>query len=48
MNSAARDRAPSIIHGTPLAEEKSLGALTLSGYLREVTTRCSSGDQTKG
>jgi Long-chain acyl-CoA synthetases (AMP-forming) len=30
---------PSIISGIPLSEEPGLGALTLSGYLREVTER---------
>jgi fatty-acyl-CoA synthase len=30
---------PSIIAGIPLAEESGIGALTLSGYLREVTAR---------
>jgi acyl-CoA synthetase (AMP-forming)/AMP-acid ligase II len=30
---------PSIVHGTPLAEEPGLGALSIPGYLREVTTR---------
>ena len=30
---------PSIVHGPPLAEEPGLGALTLPGYLREVTER---------
>jgi len=30
---------PSITHGVPLAEEPGLGALTLPGYLREVTGR---------
>jgi fatty-acyl-CoA synthase len=34
-----RPGQPSIIHGTPLAEEPGLGALTLPGYLREVTSR---------
>jgi fatty-acyl-CoA synthase len=29
----------SIVHGIPLAEEKGIGALTLGGYLREVTER---------
>src|SRR4051794_17002515 len=29
----------SIVHGAPLAEEPGLGALTLPGYLREVTGR---------
>jgi fatty-acyl-CoA synthase len=29
----------SIFHGIPLAQEPGLGALTLGGYLREVTTR---------
>lgn len=29
----------SIIHGVPLDEEPGLGALTLAGYLREVTDR---------
>src|SRR5438093_8985536 len=28
-----------VIHGPPLAEEPGLGALTIPGYLREVTTR---------
>ena len=31
--------ALSIIHGIPLAEEQGLGALTLPGFLREVTAR---------
>jgi acyl-CoA synthetase (AMP-forming)/AMP-acid ligase II len=31
--------ALSIIHGVPLSEEPGLGALTLPGYLREVTAR---------
>jgi acyl-CoA synthetase (AMP-forming)/AMP-acid ligase II len=30
---------PSIVHGIPLAEEPGLGALSIPGYLREVTTR---------
>ena len=29
----------SVIHGPPLSEETGLGALTLGGYLRDVTTR---------
>jgi fatty-acyl-CoA synthase len=33
------NRPPSIIYGLPLAEESGLGALTLSGWLREVTER---------
>src|ERR1700751_2442799 len=33
---------PSIVHGPPLAEEPGLGALTLPGYLREVTGRYAS------
>ena len=32
-------RRPSIVAGPPLAEEPGLGALTLGGYLREVTER---------
>ncbi|CAN7587094.1 class I adenylate-forming enzyme family protein [Phenylobacterium sp. LjRoot219] len=32
-------RRASIIHGPPLSEEPGLGALTLPGYLREVTER---------
>ncbi|WP_428310649.1 class I adenylate-forming enzyme family protein [Hydrocarboniphaga sp.] len=39
MNSAARNPMLSIIHGMPAEEEQSLGALTLPGYLREVTQR---------
>ncbi len=31
--------AKSIIHGPPLAEQPGIGALTLPGYLREVTSR---------
>ena len=31
--------APSIVRGVPLSEEPGLGALTLPGFLREVTTR---------
>jgi len=38
MSSQAMPR-PSIIAGLPLAEETGIGALTLSAYLREVTTR---------
>ena len=38
MSSQATPR-PSIIAGLPLAEETGIGALTLSAYLREVTTR---------
>ena len=30
---------PAIIRGAPLAEEPGLGALTMPGFLREVTTR---------
>lgn len=30
---------PSILHGTPLDEEKGIGALTLGGYFREVVGR---------
>ncbi len=42
MTPAAMAQAPgeaSIIHGAPLAEEPGLGALTLPGFLREVTSR---------
>lgn len=39
MNRNETQTLPSIIHGIPLAEEQGLGALTLPGYLREVTTR---------
>src|SRR5512145_2039582 len=35
----AATSALSIVSGTPLREEPGLGALTLPGYLREVTTR---------
>ncbi|HEY1075196.1 MAG TPA: class I adenylate-forming enzyme family protein [Fontimonas sp.] len=31
----------SVVHGSPLAEEPGLGALTIAGYLREVTQRYS-------
>jgi acyl-CoA synthetase (AMP-forming)/AMP-acid ligase II len=37
MNSAQIQ--PSIVHGIPLTEEPGLGALSIPGYLREVTTR---------
>jgi acyl-CoA synthetase (AMP-forming)/AMP-acid ligase II len=33
------DRSVSIVHGPPLSEEPGLGALTLPGFLREVTER---------
>jgi fatty-acyl-CoA synthase len=33
------DITPSIVHGPPLADEPGLGALTLPGYLHEVTER---------
>ena len=33
------DQPLSIVAGPPLSEEQGLGALTLSGWLREVTTR---------
>lgn len=33
------DRSVSIVHGPPLAEEPGLGALTLPGFLRQVTER---------
>ncbi len=36
---AADPAAPSILKGVPLGEEPGLGALTLPGFLREVTTR---------
>jgi acyl-CoA synthetase (AMP-forming)/AMP-acid ligase II len=36
---ATAGRRLSISHGVPLAEEPGLGALTLPGYLREVTSR---------
>ena len=39
MKIAASERLPSIIHGIPLDQEPGLGALTLPGYLREVTAR---------
>ena len=38
-NSAAPNPPLSIIHGLPLDQEPGLGALTLPGYLREVTMR---------
>jgi fatty-acyl-CoA synthase len=37
--SPRRPAQPSIIHGPPLSDEPGLGALTLPGYLREVTGR---------
>src|SRR3546814_11203713 len=39
MNRTETQALPSVIHGIPLDEEQGLGALTLPGYLREVTTR---------
>jgi fatty-acyl-CoA synthase len=33
------NRSPSIVRGIPLSEEPGLGALTLPGFLREVTSR---------
>jgi fatty-acyl-CoA synthase len=39
MNSTASNRPPSIIRGKPLDQEPDIGALTLPGYLREVTQR---------
>jgi acyl-coenzyme A synthetase/AMP-(fatty) acid ligase len=37
--SSVPDKSVSIIKGIPLAEEPGLGALTLSGFIREVTAR---------
>ena len=34
---APKDARPAMIQGPPLTEEPGLGALTLPGYLREVT-----------
>jgi fatty-acyl-CoA synthase len=39
MTNSTSEAALSIIHGPPLSEEPGLGALTLPGYLREVTER---------
>src|ERR1700752_1225496 len=40
IQAAAKARGgPSIVRGAPLTEEPGLGALTLPGYLSEVTTR---------
>jgi acyl-CoA synthetase (AMP-forming)/AMP-acid ligase II len=38
-NELAEGAAVSILHGPPLAEEPELGALTLGGFIREVTER---------
>jgi fatty-acyl-CoA synthase len=39
MNTQAQQQRLSIVHGIPLADEQGIGALTLGGYLREVTER---------
>lgn len=39
MAIAAPTQALSLVHGIPLSEEPGLGALTIPGYLREVSTR---------
>src|SRR5262245_19088017 len=39
MTSNKQQQRLSIVHGIPLSEEKNIGALTLGGYLREVTER---------
>lgn len=38
-HSSDGEKSVSIIHGIPLSEEPGLGALTLSGFIREVTER---------
>ena len=43
-NAPDLDARPSIIHGPPISEQPFLGALTLPGYLREVTARFSGKD----
>ena len=41
-STTSKPTLPSIVHGIPLSEEPGLGALTLPGYLREVTERFAS------
>jgi fatty-acyl-CoA synthase len=39
MGTTAQSQPMSIVHGLPLHDEPGLGALTIPGYLREVTSR---------
>lgn len=39
MGTSSTSNAASIVHGMPLADEPGMGALTIPGYLREVTAR---------